>query len=541
MSTPTQVVPYRSTQTAVRDGFPRLLRAEFTKFRTVRGWVVGLLVAVAATVGLGVLGPLGSQVSCSGPQGRACGSHIPPLRADGEPVADSSTFLNQQLTGDGSITARITALTGRFSPEGAAQAGPDGPQGLVDGTQPWSKAGIMIKDGVSVGSDYALMTVTGANGVRWQTDYDTDRAGLSGAVTSQTPRWLRLTRAGDTVTGYDSADGLTWTEVGTARLPKLAAGARIGLFAASPPHVVVSQSFGGSSSEGGPSTATGVFDHVAVQGTAAPDQWTQTLVGGTSGPAAQGQDGKVLGQRLAAVQDGGVFTLTGSGDIAPMPADGGGPGNTIESGLIGAFAGLIAVIVVAALSVTSEYRRGLIRVTLAAAPRRGRVLAAKGVVLFGLSFAAGLVAAVISVPLAAALERHKGFYVPPVSAATEARVILGSAAIAGVAALFALGVGTVVRRSAGAVALVIVAIILPYLLAVASVLPAGPAEWVARLTPAAAFAIEQTGTPWHQVTASYTPADGYYPLGPWTGFGVLCLYAAAALGLAAWLLRRRDA
>ena len=57
MSTQTPVAPYQSTQTAVRDGFGPLLRAEFTKFRTVRGWVVGLLVAIAATVLLGMLGP----------------------------------------------------------------------------------------------------------------------------------------------------------------------------------------------------------------------------------------------------------------------------------------------------------------------------------------------------------------------------------------------------------------------------------------------------------------------------------------------------
>ena len=45
------------------------------------------------------------------------------------------------------------------------------------------------------------------------------------------------------------------------------------------------------------------------------------------------------------------------------------------------FAGLIAVVVVAAMFITAEYRRGLIRITLAASPRRGRVLAAKAVVI----------------------------------------------------------------------------------------------------------------------------------------------------------------
>ena len=40
---------------------------------------------------------------------------------------------------------------------------------------------------------------------------------------------------------------------------------------------------------------------------------------------------------------------------------------------------------------------------------------------------------------------------------------------------------------------------------------------------------------------AYTPANGYFPLAPWAGFAVLCAYVALALGVAALLLRRRDA
>jgi ABC-type transport system involved in multi-copper enzyme maturation permease subunit len=106
--------------------------------------------------------------------------------------------------------------------------------------------------------------------------------------------------------------------------------------------------------------------------------------------------------------------------------------------------------------------------------------------------------------------------------------------------VFALAVATIVRRGAAAVAAVIVAIILPYILAVASVLPSGAAEWLARLTPAAAFAVQQTLTAWPQVKAAYTPTDGYFPLSPWAGLGVLFLYAALAYAFAHRLLRRRD-
>src|SRR5262249_57900659 len=57
------------------------------------------------------------------------------------------------------------------------------------------------------------------------------------------------------------------------------------------------------------------------------------------------------------------------------------PENTIALYLIGAFAGLIAVAVVATMFMCAEYRRGLIRTTLAASPVRGRVLVAKAIVI----------------------------------------------------------------------------------------------------------------------------------------------------------------
>jgi hypothetical protein len=87
-----------------------------------------------------------------------------------------------------------------------------------------------------------------------------------------------------------------------------------------------------------------------------------------------------------------------------------------------------------------------------------------------------------------------------------------------------------------------VVIVAPYLLIVAvPVLPAGPADWLARVTPAAAFAVQQTLIQYPQVSNVYVPSEGYYPLPPWAGFAVLCAWAALALGLAGYLLHRRDA
>ena len=147
----------------------------------------------------------------------------------------------------------------------------------------------------------------------------------------------------------------------------------------------------------------------------------------------------------------------------------------IDALLAGLFIGLIAVIVVGALFMTAEYRRGLIRVTLAASPRRGRVLAAKAIVLGAVTFAAGLAGVgrrgLDRDPAAAGQRQRRSTRRRTL---TEVRVIAGTAALVAVFAVFALAVGAILRHGAGAVTVVITAVILPYLLAAAfPVLPAG--------------------------------------------------------------------
>lgn len=537
--TATETAPYRSPLQPGRDGFGQSLRAEWTKIRTVRSWRVGLVLAALLTIGLGVLTSLGGSVECQsspdGPSlsGAAC-RRTPPLGPDGIPVRDSFYFVHRTLTGDGSITVRVTSLTGKYSQAGGIAVG-SGAENLTSGTQPWSKAGIIVKQGTTQGSAYAAMTTTGGNGVRMQYDYTHDIAGNQGTVSATAPQWLRLTRSGDTITGYDSTDGTHWTEVGTAKLDGLSSTVEAGMFATSPDYQVVdSQGIGGASEAGGPSQATGVFDDVSTQGSWTPAAWTGTGVGGGGGPL--GASGP-LNESYS--QSAGIFTVTGTGDIAP--ADGQDTGQPAERALVGAFAGLIALIVVAALFITAEYRRGLIRLTLAASPRRGRVLAAKAVVVGAAGFVTGLVAAVVAIPLGDHLSYGKGAYILPISGLTEVRLMLGTAGIFAVVAVFALALGTLLRRSAVTVTLVIVLIVLPYILATASVLPAGASEWLTRLTPAAAFSVQQSVVPYSQVTANYTPGNGYFPLGPWTGFAVLCAYAAVALGFALRRLRGSDA
>ncbi len=233
--------------------------------------------------------------------------------------------------------------------------------------------------------------------------------------------------------------------------------------------------------------------------------------------------------------------MTGAGDMAPAVRETLPTGGTLGEILTGTFAALIAVIVVGALFITTEYRNNLIHVTLTAHPRRGRVLVAKAIVLWVVTFVAGLAGAAVAAPLGERLARANGVYIFPVTSTTELRVEAGIAALLATAAILALAAGTVFRHSAAAVTTVIVAIVLPYVLIAIPFMPANVANWLTRVTPAAAFAVQQTLVPYHQVTSIYTPYDGYYPLAPWAGLAVLAGYAAVALVVAAVLLRRRDA
>jgi len=543
----TVMVPYRSSVAPARPpGFPSLLLAEWTKLRTVRGFLIALLLTVLLPVGFTLLG----RSECSfGSDGQSFACPSAPVGPDGEAVDDNLYFVHQSLPANGSITAEVTGLTGKYNqPSGnrvrVGQAFPS-----ASGTQPWSKAGIMIKASTKQGSAYAAMLVTGSNGTRMQWDYTGDTAGLRGNVSASSPRWLRLVRSGSTVTGYDSRNGSTWTEVGRYQVHGLPASGtvQVGLFAASPSHTTVTNSIGSSVGSQGPALATGAFAAVTASGTAGAGPWTGTEIGSGIGPVPPGAPtpggpGSIFD---GSWQQAGpaAFTVSGSGEVGPdVPGAPDSIGASVQVALSGMFVALIVVIVLGALFVAAEYRRGMIRVTLAAAPSRWRVLAAKSAVLAAASFVAGLIAVGITLPLGLHLLRAGGNPIDPISALTEARMAVGTALLLAVAAVLALAIGAMTRRSMLAIVTVIVFIFIPYILVnVANLLPGATTHWLLRLLPIAAFSIQQPYPAYHQVLAPYTASNGYYPLAPWAGLGVLVLWAAVALVAAGWLLRRRDA
>ena len=543
------ITPYRSGQQAGHDGFAQVLRAEWTKFRTMRGWVVTMLAAAVATalapIALAGTAKSNDPMTCVHGRCQVEGSYVA-TGPDGEAVTDSFYFVHQPLAGNGSLTVAISSLHGAGAALHLPTKFPPPSR-----TQPWAKAGILIKASTRPGSPYAAIMATGGHGVRMQYGFTPDIAGPAGPASAASARWLRLTRSGSTLTGQESADGRHWTTVGTVRVAGLPATVQTGLFVASPDYDADTQSFGGG--DQGitvPTQAMAVFDHVSRQGNWPAGIWTGAQVGAGGQFLAQKVSGHCGTPPCGAVKktqppdrfarSGGTFTMAGSGDIAPfVPIV-----DPLQVTFLGTLFGAIAVIALGAVFITGEYRRGMIRTTLAASPRRGRVLAAKAIVIGSVTFAAGLAGAAVAFPFSVRKLHALGWNPPvwPVWSLTSqvgVRMVVGTAALLAVTALLALAAGTILRRSAGAITAVIGVVVFPLVLSV--ILPTAPAEWLLRFTPAAAFSLQTSTLRYPQVNTGCIPYHGCYPLAPWTGFAVMCAWAVLALGVAAYLLRRRDA
>ena len=194
-------------------------------------------------------------------------------------MTDTFYFVHRPLVGDGSITVRVTSLTEVAE---SSQTRHGRPVSTKPAVVPWSKAGLIITAGPSQGSAYAAVMVTGGHGTRMQWNYTGDAPGLGGRrMRRGSPRWLRLTRAGDVITGYDSADGTNWTKIGTVTLPGLAATVQAGLFVTSPSQSAATNSGVTSASGTGAATdATATFDRVGLDGGWPGSAWTGTSVNG---------------------------------------------------------------------------------------------------------------------------------------------------------------------------------------------------------------------------------------------------------------------
>ncbi len=165
----------------------------------------------------------------------------PPLGPGGEAVTDTYYFVHRTLTGDGTITVRVGSLSGRIQGGNGNSASVADMVGTPGPVQPWAKAGLILTASSKPGSPYAAVMLTGGHGVRMQSDYTHDIAGS--AASAHSPRWLRLTRSGTTLTGFESADGRTWTRIGSADLRGLPQAVQAGLFVTSPETAPPAQAF----------------------------------------------------------------------------------------------------------------------------------------------------------------------------------------------------------------------------------------------------------------------------------------------------------
>ncbi|GAA3447912.1 hypothetical protein [Planomonospora venezuelensis] len=499
--------PHRSDRRAGRDGFPRLLRAEWTRFRSARSRVLAVAASVLVTVSLGLLVAGGARSTCVTWRGEGpCPA--PLVGPDGTAVSDRYYFVHQPLKGNGGITARVSDMTGRLRMPDAVP----GVRNVKEGVAPWAKAGLLVRQSLTRGTPYAAVMITGGHGVRMQHDFVHDVAGGP----ARGPLWLRLTRSGETVTGYESGDGETWTEVGTVRLTGLPETVEIGMFAASPGAMwETAEAF---------AQVTAAFDRITLQGADGP--WRHDDVGVSPGP-----DGRTPHHPGGAVESGGKLLVTGVGDIGPATVDG---GLRADLALIGGGVGLIPLLVAAVTFFTAGHRRRPAGTGLPAGPHPARLLAAGAVVVGAVAFAAGLAASGVVVPAGLAVLRANQNPIQPITPGTGLRVIVGYAALAAAAAVLALGLAALVERAVVAVGLAVGLVVVPSLLATA-----GSAPWLLAATPAAGFAITQSVPAFAHVEAGPSPLGGHYPLPPWAGLAVTCGYAALTLGAAMAVHRRR--
>jgi ABC-2 type transport system permease protein len=199
--------------------------------------------------------------------------------------------------------------------------------------------------------------------------------------------------------------------------------------------------------------------------------------------------------------------------------------------LTGVYLGQAVAAILAVLAIGGEYSAGMIRLTFAATPRRGRVLAAKAAVVTGLVLAAGSVATVGSVLAGQLILPGHGLTGPPLSLGNGAdlRAALGSALYLALIGLLALGVATAVRDSAAAIGIILGLLFLtPLIIATAS---AGSWRWH----------LEQIAPMTAGLNIAATTNISALPLTPWEGLGVLAAWAAGALLLGGVTLQLRDA
>jgi regulation of enolase protein 1 (concanavalin A-like superfamily)/uncharacterized protein (DUF2141 family) len=163
-------------------------------------------------------------------------------------AADSFHFVYQPLVGDCQIVAHVAS---------------------VQNTDQWAKAGVMIRQDFTPGSVHAMVAVTPANGVVFQNR--PSNSGISFTTTGAAktaPYWVKIVRSGNTFTGFQSADNVTWVQIGSSVNISMSGTVYIGLALTSHNNTVLN---------------TSNFDSVTVQGAGGNSPPTVTLTSPANG------------------------------------------------------------------------------------------------------------------------------------------------------------------------------------------------------------------------------------------------------------------
>jgi ABC-2 type transport system permease protein len=196
----------------------------------------------------------------------------------------------------------------------------------------------------------------------------------------------------------------------------------------------------------------------------------------------------------------------------------------VATSLAGVLLAQLAIGTLGALVITSEYSTGMIRSTFIAAPQRRTVIAAKAAVFGVLAFVIGTVASLAAFVVGQSLLASHGV---SLSSPGALRAVIGVGLYLGLLAIFAVGLGTIIRSTAGTIVAVLgTLLVLP---SIAPVLPHAIRDTVVKYLPSNAG----------QAMGSTIKSSS--SLSPWAGLAVFALYAAVALVIGLILVSRRDA
>jgi hypothetical protein len=200
--------------------------------------------------------------------------------------------------------------------------------------------------------------------------------------------------------------------------------------------------------------------------------------------------------------------------------------DVIRLSLAGIHLSQIALGVLGVLVITSEYGTGMIRATLSAVPRRRLVLVAKAIVFAAAALVIGICSSFAAWFVFQAFLTDNSLQ-SSIGDPGVVRAVTGGGLYLTVLGLLGLGLGAIIRSSGGAIAALFGLLFVPPIL-----LQLLPQSWQTTVGP---YTPMEAGS---QVFIVHPHADS---LSPWTGFGLFCAYAAAALTLGVLLINHRDA